>query len=211
MIALTPVCASTLLAPTGLICCTIVLTAWYLLQGRALNTHAEAPANAYSGVALVAPVSTAGVAGGGIPLAPCCNRADLQLLQLQHLTVVLCTGTMLRGSNLRKRTMKKDPRLDLQVRLAATMWLHDTVYMFMNQLSLPALCGVIAKDPAAVPRRCFTFQVEFTEASSKWLLRAGTSKVDGQKSRGGVVGLMRGAAKGFFQQIRVGKHHNHFL
>lgn len=55
------------------------------------------------------------------------------------------------------------------------------------------------------------FQVEYTEASSECLLRAGTSKVDGQKSRGGVVGLMRGAAKGFFQQIRVGRHHNHFL
>lgn len=52
-------------------------------------------------------------------------------------------------------------------------------------------------------------QVEYAEDSRECLLASG--KADNQKGKGSVVGMMRGAAKGFFQQIRVARPHNHFL
>ncbi|DBA76337.1 hypothetical protein WJX77_010046 [Trebouxia sp. C0004] len=52
-------------------------------------------------------------------------------------------------------------------------------------------------------------QVVYTEDSRECLLATG--KADNQKGRGSVVGMIRGAAKGFFQQIRVARPHNHFL
>lgn len=52
-------------------------------------------------------------------------------------------------------------------------------------------------------------QVEYAEDSRECFLASG--KADTQKGRGSVVGMMRGAAKGLFQQIRVARPHNHFL
>lgn len=52
----------------------------------------------------------------------------------------------MRRGDLRKRIMKKDPKLALQVRLAAVLWLYSAVCMCMSLLSLQALCGTVAKD-----------------------------------------------------------------
>ncbi|KAL3153431.1 hypothetical protein ABBQ38_011766 [Trebouxia sp. C0009 RCD-2024] len=111
------------------------------LRGRTFYTHAAASTSANSGVGSFASFAVVGTTKRG--------------------------GGILRGSDLRRRSAKKDPQLRLQV--------------------------------------------EYTEPSSEGLLGGSTRKVGGQKGRAGVVGLMRGAAIGLFQQIRVGRQHTHFL
>ncbi|KAL3141900.1 hypothetical protein ABBQ32_004557 [Trebouxia sp. C0010 RCD-2024] len=115
--------------------------ALYVVQGRTFYTQAAASTSANSGVEAVASLAVAGPTKKG--------------------------GSIRRGTDVRRRSAKKDPRLRLQV--------------------------------------------EYTEPSSESLLGGSNRKVGGQKGRAGVVGLMRGAAIGLFQQIRVGRQHTHFL
>ena len=117
----------------------------------------------------------------------------------------------MKGHDIYRRAVVNYSRMELEVISLIRALTQIYALKFLHLLYKPAYCHMFiqAKRKAKHQVPHCGCQVEYTKDSRDSLLHTG--KVNNQKGKGSVVGMLQGAAKGFFQQMRVARPHNHFL